>query len=56
MKIALNKLQSWEGFLLCALIFITLLNQDILSIASAKSDFKSKGERNAFKKKVILRQ
>ena len=26
MKIALNKLQSWEGFLLCALIFITLLN------------------------------
>ncbi len=26
MKTALNKIQSWEGFLLCALIFITLLN------------------------------
>jgi hypothetical protein len=26
------------------------LNQDILSIASVKSDFKSKGNRNAFEK------
>lgn len=26
MKTAFNKIQSWEGFLLCALIFITLLN------------------------------
>ena len=29
MKTALNRLQSWEGFLLCALIFIILLNVNL---------------------------